>query len=1434
MQLNAENGMSSVLRAGIAAVMTVLPCAAWSAEVPDAARLLQEAGTRYERETLPILKQACNTCHATDDPQGDLDLERFATLAEIRKSPKVWQKVAEMIDNGEMPPKDAEPLSPEEKKTLRGWVDQYLTAESYANAGDPGPVVLRRLSNAEYTYTIRDLTGADLNPVREFPVDSAAGEGFTNTGNALVMSPSLLTKYFDAGKEIAGHAVLLPEGIRFSNSATRSDWTNETLAKIREIYRKYTDARGSDKVNLQGVIFDTNEGGRLPVDQYLLATITDRGGLADGSRTFEQVAKEKGLNAQYLKLLWGALNGRQPSLLLEGLRERWKSATADDVAALTAEIGQWQKALFRFNSVGHIGKLNGPTRWMESVTPIVTQQELRFKLPDPNDGDAVVVSLVTTDAGDGNEEDFAVWQQPRLVAPGRPDLLLRDVWEVTRELGSRRERILGETTKYLAAAAEAAAAQGQGDPAVLARKHGVEQDALRAWLGYLGISSSGNTEVQGHLTSELKKVGGYDFANGWGTNETPLVVTNSSDSHVRIPGNLKPHSVAVHPSPTLRIAAGWRSPVTATMSVEGVVQHAHPECGNGVAWTLELRRGGTRQRLATGVAHGATEVKVGPVENLAVQTGDLISLIIGARDGNHGCDLTALDFTVQTGEKSWNLAGQVSGDVLAGNPHADAFGNAGVWHFYTEPESGGNGGSVIPGGSLVAKWQTEGNADAKQQLAGEVQKLLTGPAVGEKGSPDGQLQRELVSLGGPLFSEMLKSRKEKSANAAPPPPVDPSEPVKKRGAEWGLNPELFGKHPNGGVVDAGSLCVQAPAVIEVRLPSDLAAGCELVTGGLLEAETGKNGSVQLQIVAGKPKEGSGLRPAETTTTQAAGQWTDDNRRTSFGTPILVREGSGRAEQIERAFEEFRQLFPAALCYTKIVPVDEVVTLTLFYREDDHLSRLMLDEVQKEELNRLWEELHFISQDALTLVDAFQQLMEYATQDADPKVFEPLREPINARAAAFRQALVDAEPQHVEAVIRFARQANRKPLTVAEEQELRGLYQQLRKEELPHEEAIRFVMARVLVSPGFLYRLEEASAGTSATAVSDWELATRLSYFLWSTTPDEELRSAASNGTLHQPEVLAAQGRRMLKDARVRRLATEFACQWIHVYDFNTLDEKSEKLFPEFTELRHDMYEETIQFFTDLFQRDGSVLETFDADHTFVNERLAKFYGIEGISGGEWQKVSGLKEKGRGGLLGFATTLAKQSGASRTSPILRGNWVSEVLLGEKLPRPPKNVPQLPDDEEATKNLTERQLIEKHSSDASCAHCHVRIDPLGFSLESFDAIGRFREKDHAGRPVDTLAKLRDGTEFRGIEGLRKYLTEVRREAIVHQFCKKLLGYALGRGVQLSDEPLITEMMENLKRNEYRFSAAVETILLSPQFRMIRGADTPFGDQETAEAE
>jgi hypothetical protein len=1456
------------------------------------ASIFRCTAANYEKEIRPLFKEYCHGCHSTEKHKGDLDLERFTSLSAVMKYPKVWQAVVEQLSLGEMPPKEKPQPTVAQRVRLLDWANGVLDRIALTHAGDPGPVVLRRLSNAEYTYTIRDLTGVgSLDPVKEFPADSASGEGFMNVGNSLVMSPSLVTKYLDAAKAIAGHAVLLPDGIRFSPKNSGRDWTEELLAEIRATYREFTDNGGGTSVNLQGIRFDTKDGGVLPLDKYLAATLdlqafglrgqAKRDPASDGTRddgrelkapsplrfagALQKLAVERGLSPKYLSRLWNTLNATQPSLLLDPIRARWRSAKPDDAAVLAREISEWQHALWKFNSVGHIGKRDGPKAWMEPLTPIQSKQELRFKFPALPEAKEVTLYLSASDAGDGNRGDYVIWEQPRLAAPGQPTLLLRDVREVTRALSARRDRTLSDTARYLDAAARAEA--GETNVAELARQRGLDADALAAWLDYLGFSSSGPVRLEGHFTDTFTNGSGYTFINGWGKSGTPNLVANSSDQHVRIPGNMRPHSVAVHPSPTLAAAVGWSSPLAGRVRLEAAIQHAHPECGNGVTWSLELRRGSNRQRLANGIAQGAKEVRPVPIDNIPVHPGDLVSLLIGPRDGNHSCDLTAVDLKLTSiGEagREWDLTKDVSPDVLAGNPHSDRFGNEGVWHFYTEPDKGGALGPVIPAGSLLARWRSSDSAEEKTKLADDMEQLLTSGTPAQKDSPDAVLYRQLTSLGGPLLSGMPRSSGRESSQSTSR--ESQSRVTSAATNVTSLDPAQFGKHLNGSAIDAASLCVQAPAVIEIRLPSDLVAGYEFVTTGVLDKFTGAEGSVQLQLLTNPPASSSGLLTIEATTKDGEGPWYSNNRTTSHNAPIVVNDDSAARKRIEAAFDEFRQVFPAALCYTKIVPVDEVVTLTLYYREDYHFRRLMLDDRQAARLDRLWDELHYVAQDDLKLVDVFEQLWQYATQDADPSVFEPMREPIKQRAAAFRQRLVDTQPAHLDAVLKFAEGAYRRPLTDAEKDELRRLYGKLRAEEIPHEEAIRLTFARVLVAPAFLYRAEQPGPGDRPGPVNDWELATRLSYFLWSSAPDAELRAVAASGTLHKPDVLVAQTHRMLRDPRVRRLATEFACAWLHIYDFNELGEKSERHFPTFTGLRGSMYEETIRFFTDLVQHDGTVLDILDANYAFLNEELATHYGIpesvfrssrrespfaetrnpkhetgnypnlsapaanglEGDAGPrpgmassdeDWRRVDGVKRFSRGGILGQAATLAKQSGASRTSPILRGNWVAEVLLGEKIPRPPKDVPRLPEDE-AIETLTVRELTEKHSTEPKCYGCHRRMDPYGYALEAFDAIGRFRDRDLGGRPVETRSRTMDGAEFDGLDGLRDYLLTKRRDEFLKQFCRKLLGYSLGRGVLLSDAPLITEMRDRLKSHEFRIGAAIETVVRSKQFREIRG--------------
>jgi len=1251
----------------------------------------------FEKDILPILQDRCLTCHSTEKQEGDLDLERFTSLAEVKKQPMIWEGVLEQIQLGEMPPKKEPQLTPAQKSALTQWVQGTLDAVAYANAGDPGPVVLRRLSNMEYTYTIRDLTGvASLDPAREFPVDGAAGEGFTNAGAALVMSPALLNKYLDAAKDIASHAVLTPQGMHFSAGISSRDWTDETLAKIRQIYQRYTESVGTEDLQVAGAKVKVAADGRLPLGRYLEA-LQGRG-------------SAEGLSPQYLDTLRAALTKPEPSLLMKGLQEKFRAGELTP-----ADIEPWQRFLWRFASVGHIGKANGPKAWQEPVTPIVSSHEMRITLDTGRD---TKIYLTTTEAGDGAGGDEVIWENPRLVARGRPDLPIHDLPALIEHLQAERARVIATTEQCLNALA---AGKDDADPKL-----------LTAWAQYLGF---GTTRLEPLLFKQMHSTPDYRFIQGWQGDQALSVLANSSDNAVRIPGLMKPHSIATHPSPTQASVIAWRSPVTGLLRIQGDIADAHPECGNGVTWALELRRGTTSEVLARGDIRSGEPVSIGPFEDVRISKGQVIAIVINPKDGNHTCDLTAVYLSLSDGKTTWDLAKDVSPNILAGNPH-------GAWHFLSQPatlEVGPN----LPG--PIAAWRRA----PSPELAAQVREFL------EKDLP----------LNSPLLASALSKRPDHSLKS--------------------------------------DVKTQAPSVIEFEVPSALARDAEFVVTGRLASP---NGSVQMEARTTAPDTLTELTAGKAVSSQTNGRWTDNNLRTGYSVPFIANGRSEARHRLEAAFHEFRQLFPIALCYSKIVPVDEVVTLTLFHREDDHLKRLMLDEAEGAELDRLWEELRFVSEWPLKQVDVFDQLFQFATQDAKPSAFEPMRIPIKRDAANFRDEVIAAQPRQVQAVLDFASQAWRRPLTSAEEAALRELYQKLRQQELPHAMAVRMLIARVLIAPAFLYRGEHPAPGPKASAVNDWELATRLSYFLWASAPDAELRTSAAAGTLRQS--LAAQARRMLKSEKVRRLATEFGCQWLHVRDVATLDEKSARHFPTFIDLRADMQEEVTRFFIDLCQNDRSVLSLLDADYSFVNAPLAGHYGFT-ADGPDWQRMDGLRQKGRGGILGFAATLAKQSGASRNSAILRGTWISEVVLGDKLPIPPKGVPVLP--EEPPQDLTERQLIERHSSDERCASCHRRIDPYGFALEGFDAIGRTRK-------ADTQTTLPDGTQVNGMGDLRDYILNQRRDDFLRQFSRKLLGYALGRSVQLSDKPLIDAMV----KSDHRIGSMIELIVQSPQFREVRGRD------------
>lgn len=396
--------------------------------------------------------------------------------------------------------------------------------------------------------------------------------------------------------------------------------------------------------------------------------------------------------------------------------------------------------------------------------------------------------------------------------------------------------------------------------------------------------------------------------------------------------------------------------------------------------------------------------------------------------------------------------------------------------------------------------------------------------------------------------------------------------------------------------------------------------------------------------------------------------------------------------------------------------------------------------------------------------------------------------------------------------RFASRAFRRPVTTMELGRLLKLYQQSRDEGDSFEKALRVSMQAILISPHFLYKVEaQIPADSETRTLNDFELATSLSYFLWSTMPDESLFNDAFSGNLKKPVNYKKHVARMLKDKRSHALVENFAAQWLQLRALNDF-EPDPDLFPGIdANMRRAMATETKMLFADILKRDGSILELLDAKHTFVNESLAKHYGLWNIKGDRFVKVA-LKDEQRGGLLTQASILTLTSNPTRTSPVKRGKWILENLLGEEPMFPDPDVMDLEDQTELTGTLRER--MEQHRSNPNCAACHLTMDALGFSLENYDAVGRWRDKDDE-LPIDASSSLPDGTKFSGAEGLQRLVTGKMKDQFIRCFAEKLLIYSLGRGLEFYDECTVDQIIEHAKENDYRLSGFIFAVANSEPF-------------------
>jgi hypothetical protein len=429
---------------------------------------------------------------------------------------------------------------------------------------------------------------------------------------------------------------------------------------------------------------------------------------------------------------------------------------------------------------------------------------------------------------------------------------------------------------------------------------------------------------------------------------------------------------------------------------------------------------------------------------------------------------------------------------------------------------------------------------------------------------------------------------------------------------------------------------------------------------------------------------------------------------------------------------------------------------------------------------------------------------------------PLRESAKRLIVAVPDGPADAADAARKIVSTFARRAFRRPVRPGEVERLMKLYALAESNGEPFEKAIKLPLKAVLVSPHFLFRIEDDPKEPSAVrTLNDFELATRLSYFLWSSMPDDELFALAERGELRKPGVLKVQIDRMLKDPKSSALVENFAGQWLQLRSLKTVSPDAETFKGWDDELRVAMARESELFFEHVVKNDRSVLEFLDADYTFLNERLAKHYGVPKVYGRSFRQVK-LPDGRRGGVVTQASVLTVTSNPTRTSPVKRGKWVYENILGLTAPPPAPDVPELPPVGQLKGTL--RQQMEQHRSDPNCATCHAKLDPLGFGLENFDGVGAWRDKDN-NQPVDASGVLPDGNKFTGPAELRKVLLG-KADLFRRCLAEKLLTYALGRGLEYYDKCALDEIAAKLKSGNDRFSALVLAIAESDAFRKRKG--------------
>ncbi|MCR9291979.1 MAG: DUF1592 domain-containing protein [bacterium] len=678
----------------------------------------------------------------------------------------------------------------------------------------------------------------------------------------------------------------------------------------------------------------------------------------------------------------------------------------------------------------------------------------------------------------------------------------------------------------------------------------------------------------------------------------------------------------------------------------------------------------------------------------------------------------------------------------------------------------------------------------------------------------------------------------------------------------------LGEHPSGSTIGESEFVVTVglPRIIEVELPDDCRVG-ELTVRARLDTELSRDAVVRCSIrdITNDGNEFS-------------------NRPGREYSSLLRDPNSERMDDWQQGLTQFALALPQ-ISHREPTPSDRdpipepydntynlpernhFHTAVKYYRDDRFLTEHILPEAAIEELDRAWADLlssfDYHDVNLRFTADKFGlELGEQTIASLEPDWLRSQSETVRSLLEAYRDEyqtiqhmLESAQRRHLTDLNEFASRAWRRPLTSREQDRLRDFYQALRDSAQSHAEALRGTLARVLVSPSFLYRVERSGVEPSVTGLSTtdrsdtgmggeldpFSLASRLSFSIWSSVPDAELLALASSGELVEDAVLREQVQRMLASPKSRRMATEFFGQWLGFYQFDQFRGVDTGRFPEFDpQLQESLYDEAISFFEHILREDRPYSEIFQADYSVLDQRVAAHYGLADgdtatasieIADSDTQaadelpeqvaplesKLRDLREQHRGGVLGLGAILTSTSAPLRTSPVKRGDWVLRRLLGTPVPPPPADAGSIPAEEALGDGMTVRQRLEMHRMRAECMNCHIRIDPLGFSLENFDSLGRWREDYVDGKPVDASGTTVEGFDIQGVDGLRKFLQ--RQDSLLRRnLAARLTAYFLGRAETVYDAALIERIARDLEVDP-RISTAVTTLVCSPQFQKIR---------------